>query len=201
MNKIQKTAKSLDRLFSFFQKLTVVAIVIGAIGLFLAWYMWLGDKSVWQLFYTTLKFGGIEFQLDRSVVPAENALFLYLLFGTLLGALQLPVLYMTFGSIRGILELMIEGTPFHEHIVYYIKRLGWLTIAGGIINIFAGFVVQGNFLPKYDLASLFLSEQITKVTTTYSADVSFIVYAIVLFLLAEVFRYGMQLQQLSDETL
>lgn len=201
MTKIQKTAKGLDRFFSFFQKLTVAVIVIGGIGVFLAWYMWLGDKSVWQLFYTTLKFGGIEFQLDRSVVPAENAFFLYLAFGTLLGGIQLPVLYMTFGSIRGILELMIQGTPFHENIVYYIKRLGWLTIAGGIINIFAEFVVQGNFLPQYDLAALFLSEQITKVTTTYTADLSFLVYAIVLFLLAEVFHYGMELQQLSDETL
>jgi len=201
MKKLQKSAKSLDRFFLFMQRLTVAVCVIGGIGLFLAWYMWLADRNIWEILYTTLKFGGIEFQIDKSFAPAENSFFWYLLIGTLAGAVQLPVLYMTFGAIRGILGLMVEGTPFHEHIVYYLKKLGWLTVASGVIGIISSFVLQGNFLPRYDLGALFLSDKIVSVTTTQTISLNFVLYAIILFLLAEIFRYGMELQQLSDETL
>ncbi len=201
MKKLQKRAKTLDRIFLFLQRMTVATCIIGGIGVFLAWYLWLGDKDIWEVLYTTLKFGGIEFQIARSIPPAEGSFFWYLLIGTVVGALELPVLYMTFGSIRGILGPMVEGTPFHAHIVYYLKRLGWLTVASGIIGIISGFILRGNFLQRYDLGALFLSDAVTKVTTNYSADLSFIIYALVLFLLAEVFHYGLELQQLSDETL
>lgn len=201
MKKLQKSAKSLDGFFHFLQRMTVVGCVLGAIGVFIAWYMWLADRDIWEILYTTLKFGGIEFQIDKSVAPAENSFFWYLLIGTVVGAVQLPVMYMTFGAIRGILGLMVEGTPFHEHIVYYLKKLGWLTVASGIIGIISGFILQGNLLQQYDLGALFLSDTVTKVTTAYSADLSFIIYALVLFLLAQVFQYGLELQTLSDETL
>lgn len=201
MKRLQKTAKGLDRFFSFAQKLTVAACVIGGIGILFAWYLWLGDQDIWELLYTELKFGGITFTVDKSVPPAGNAFVLYLAAGTVIGIAQLPVLYMSFGAIRGILGLMMEGTPFHEHIVYYLKKLGWLTIANGIIGIASGFILQGNFLQQYDLEALFLSDKITKVTTNSSIDLTFVLFAVVLFLLAQVFRYGLELQQLSDETL
>lgn len=201
MNKLTKTAKSLDRFFAFAQKLTVAGCVIGGIGIFLAWYLWLGDPSIWKLLYTRLQFGGITFTIDNSIAPAENAYLLYLGIGTVIGIAQLPIIYMAFGSIRGILKLMIDGTPFHADIVYYLKKLGWLTVANGIIGIVAGFVLQGNFLQQYDLGALFLSDKITQVSTSFSIDLGFVLYAIILFLLAQVFQYGMELQQLSDETL
>lgn len=201
MNKLQKTARSLDRFFALMQKLTIAGCVFGGIMIFFMWYLWLGDKDIGELLYTSLRFGGITFQIDKSVAPADNAFLLYLGLGTIIGAAQIPVFYMTFGSIRGILALLMEGTPFHEHIVYYLKRLGWLTVANGILNIAAGFVLQGNFLQQYDLGALFLSDKVTQVTTGYSVDLTFVLYAVILFLLAEIFRYGMELQQLSDETL
>jgi len=201
MNKLIKTARGLDKFFALIQKLTVAACVLGGIGVFFGWYLWLGDPSIEKLLYTTLRFGGISFQLDRSVAPAENAYLLYLSIGTIAGLAQLPVLYMTFGAVRGILGLLMEGTPFHDHIVYYLKKLGWLTVASGVIGIISSFVLQGNFLPRYDLGALFLSDKIVSVTTTQTISLNFVLYAIILFLLAEIFRYGMELQHLSDETL
>lgn len=201
MKTITKTAKSLDRFFAFAQKLTVAGCVIGGIGVFLAWYLWLGDPSIGNLLYTRLQFGGITFTIDNAIAPAENAYLLYLGIGTVIGIAQLPIIYMAFGSIRGILKLMIDGTPFHADIVYYLKKLGWLTVANGMIGIVAGFVLQGNFLQQYDLGALFLSDKITQVSTSFSIDLGFVLYAMIFFLLAQVFQYGMELQQLSDETL
>lgn len=201
MKKLQKTAKGLDRFFSFIQKLTVAGCVFGTIVIFFVWYLYLGDPDIADFLRGSLDFGSISFTLDRSIMPADNYFIWYMGLGSILGIAELPILYMTFGSIRGILGLMIEGTPFHERIVYYLKRLGWLTVASGVINIAAGFVLQGNFLTRYDLSALFLSDKITGVTTNYTADLSFLLFAAVLFLLAQVFQYGLELQQLADETL
>lgn len=201
MKKIMKTAKSLDKIFSFLQKLTIAGCVFGGMVILFMWYLYVGDPDVAELLRGSLNFGSISFTLDRSVIPADNYFIWYLSLGTILGIVELPVLYMVFGAIRGILGLMMEGTPFHEHIVYYLKRLGWLTVAGGIIDIASGFVLQGNFLTRYDLDALFVSDKITGVTINSTADITFILFAMILFLLAQVFQYGLELQQLSDETL
>ena len=201
MKKLMKTAKGLAKVFSFLQKLTIAGCVAGGMVILFIWYLYLGDSDIAELLHGSLNFGSISFTLDRSVMPADNYFLWYMGLGTVLGIAEIPVLYMTFGAILGILELMMEGTPFHENVVHYLKRLGWLTVAGGIIDIASGFVLQGNFLTRYDLNALFLSDKITGVTTNFSGDITFALFAVILFLLAQVFQYGLELQQLSDETL
>ena len=201
MKKLQKTAKRLDKIFSFLQKLTITGCVFGAMVILFIWYLYLGDPDIAEFLRGSLNFGSISFTLDRSILPADNYFIWYMSLGTILGIVEFPILYMSFGAIRGILELMTAGTPFHEHIVYYLKRLGWLTVAGGVVDIASSFVLQGNFLTRYDLNALFISDKITGVTTNSTADITFILFAMILFLLAQVFQYGLELQQLSDETL
>ena len=52
-----------------------------------------------------------------------------------------------------------------------------------------------------NLMQIFNPSVVTGIDLQYSYDISFIAVAFVLFLLAKVFAYGAQLQQLSDETL
>ena len=61
--------------------------------------------------------------------------------------------------------------------------------------------LTGNTLTGYNLNELFLSDKITGVSVTYSCDPSFLIYALVLFLMSFIFQYGSELQKLSDETL
>ena len=61
--------------------------------------------------------------------------------------------------------------------------------------------LTGNTLTGYNLNELFLSDKITGVSVTYSCDLSFLIYALVLFLMSFIFKYGSELQKLSDETL
>ena len=61
--------------------------------------------------------------------------------------------------------------------------------------------LTGNTLTGYNLIELFLSDKITGVSVTYSCDLSFLIYALVLFLMSFIFQYGSELQKLSDETL
>ena len=201
MKKLMKTAKGLERVFSFLQKLTIAGCVVGGMAILFVWYLYLSDPDIVQLLRGSLNFGSVSFTLAPSIIPVDNYFLWYMGLGTVLGIAEIPVLYMTFGAIRGILELMMEGMPFHENIVHYLKRLGWLTVAGGIIQIASDFVLQGNFLTRYDLNALFLSDKITGVTTNFTGDITFVLFAVILFLLAQVFQYGLELQQLSDETL
>lgn len=201
MEKLKKTAKGLDTFFKIAYRLGIAAMVLGSLIILFVWWLYLGDPDILDLLRFDLDFGNISFRLADSVVPAREYVFWYFLLGTLIGGAQLPVFCMVFHTIRGILKPMKEGKPFDENIADYLKRLGWLTIANGVLAELGELVVTGNLLPGYDLGALFLSDQITQVTTSHSFDATFLVYAVVLFLLSYVFRYGTELQQLSDETL
>lgn len=201
MEKLRKTAKGLDTFFKIAYRLGIVAIVLGCVIILFIWWLYLGDPDILDLLRFDLDFGNISFRLADSVAPAWEYGFWYFLLGTLIGGAQLPVFCMIFRTIRGILAPMKDGKPFDENIAGYLKRLGWLTVANGILAELGEMVVTGNLLPGYDLGELFLSDKITQVTTSNSFDMTFLVYAVVLFLLSYVFHYGTQLQQLSDETL
>ena len=56
-------------------------------------------------------------------------------------------------------------------------------------------------MKAYDLHLLLLSEKISHVEFMFVFDLSFLVVYGVLLLLSYIFRYGEELQQLSDETL
>ena len=201
MKKMQTMAAGLDRFFKILYRLGIVAAVFSLVVVGILWLLYLGDPDIMDLFKVSLNFGMIQFRLADTVVPAREHGFLFLALGTLLSIAQLPVFCMIFRSIRGILAPIREGLPFQEEIRVHLKHLGWLTIINGILANLAGLVVCGNLLPGYDLGELFLSDKITAVTTNYSLDLSFLIYAFILFLLSYVFQYGMELQQLSDETL
>lgn len=201
MKKIQRTAAGLDTFFKIAYRLGIVAIVFSSIVILFMWYLYMGAPELISKLRLSLNFGMIQFQVSPDVVPTREHGFLFLALGTIISVAQLPVFCMIFSSIRGILAPIKDGTPFHDDIVYYLKRLGWLTVANGIIGNLANLVVYGNLLPGYNLGELFLSDKITAVTASYSFDLTFVLYAFILFLLSYIFQYGRELQQLSDETL
>lgn len=201
MNKLQKTAKGLDTLFKFAYRISMVGIVISCIAIAIMWLLYLGDPDILDLLQTDLNFGMIKFTLADSVEPANHFGFLYLALGSIISIADVIVFCMIFHAIRGILAPLKEGRPFHDDIVHYLKKLGWLTIVGGIITNLGTLVISGNLLPAYNLGELFLSDKITRVSTSYSFSLTFILYAVILFLLSWIFEYGGELQQLSDETL
>lgn len=201
MEKLRKTASALDRFFRFAYCAAITCTVFGGIVILFLWYLYLGDHTILNMFHMDLDFGMIKFQIANSVASASNLQFLYLSLGSIVGLAQVVVFCMIFRAIRGILAPIKESRPFHEDIVHYLKQLGWLTIAGGVINNLGNLIVYGNLLLGYDLDALFISETITEVTTNYAFNFTFLIYAVILFLLSYIFQYGGELQQLSDETL
>lgn len=201
MEKMKKMAKGLDTLCKIVFRVSLVVAVGTLLLLGILWLLYSSNPAILDQGQTSLNFGGISFRLAETVRPERNQSFWFWVLSTVFMVVNLPVYCLMIRSIRGILTPMKEGKPFDGSIADHIKSLGWLTIAGGILDQLGQVIVSGNALAGYDLGELFLSDKITHVTTSYSFDLNFVLYAVVLFLLSAVFRYGTELQQLSDETL
>ena len=71
----------------------------------------------------------------------------------------------------------------------------------GVVQNIAGAVETTNAVRHFGLDRLVAGGQIRSVTANYTFDLSFLVVFFVLLLMSYIFRYGAELQQLSDETL
>lgn len=92
---------------------------------------------------------------------------------------------------RRILQPMKQGQPFAETVSADMRRLGWLVlIAGGALSLIGLFNEQTITTPND-----------TFMVRTRQLDVTFLGVAAMLFLFSYIFRYGEELQRLSDETL
>ena len=105
------------------------------------------------------------------------------------------------GYIREILKPMIVEKPFDSIVSTNLKKLARLSIVIGIlwnINILAEQIMM---VFVYGLPDLLIGEKILHITANFRIELSFLICWVILVLLSYVFRYGEQLQQLSDETL
>jgi hypothetical protein len=105
------------------------------------------------------------------------------------------------GYIREILQPMTEEKPFDSIVSTNLKKLARLSINLGILLNLITLFEQIMTVFAYDLPGLLVSQKITHVGGLFTLDLTFLIYWAILLLLSYVFRYGEQLQQLSDETL
>ena len=94
-----------------------------------------------------------------------------------------------------------SGEPFREGVS---KKLNYLAryVCGLGIGINLQKIVSNVLITQaFDLPNLLLSDKITEVDFFFVFDFSFLLVVGILLLLSYIFRYGEELQQLSDETL
>ena len=103
--------------------------------------------------------------------------------------------------VRLMLQPMKRGEPFDGSVSTNIRGIANLSIALGVISNVIELGGRALLVSNYDLTSLLLSDAITAVTVSYEVNFTFVGIFLILRLLASVFQYGTELQQLSDETL
>lgn len=204
MQKLQKIARTLDTFFKVTYRITLVINIIGVVIIAIFLLLCLGAPGLFQhitsAMTTSLDFGGIRFQLAEGVQQGSTGTVFFL--GSLIvGTAGLAVFVLMIRNIRSILAPMKEALPFDRAVAQGFRKLGILAIAGGLLDLILEYFVNGSLVRSLDLAELFLSDRITSVTTYYNFDFTFVITALVLFGLSYIFRYGEELQQLSDETL
>lgn len=198
MKKMSTTAKVLN----VFAKILMIMSVVGGIILAVAAVaMIFIEPEILRESTTDIILGNVNFKLSPEASLNAEAIkwhgFGMLVFG---------MIVMFFGAyytkiIRKALKPVAEQNPFAEAVYRNIRKLGILTIVFGAVMHILNAALEIAMVVCYDLEKIFISENITAMEFDFEFDGSFIIVAIVLFMLSGVFKYGAELQTQSDETL
>ena len=203
MNNLSNTAKKLDKVleiahivFGALAIACIVFLVLIALAYVLKW-----DPAMIGTNYENFDIGFLELTVAESFAPDK---WMVLLQAAITLAVSCRLMYDArrgVGYIREILEPMKEEKPFDSIVSTNLKKLARLSISLGILGNIISLSEQIMTVFVYDLPGLLISDRITHVGSMFQVDLAFLVYWAILLLLSYVFRYGEQLQQLSDETL
>ena len=151
--------------------------------------------------YDHLDIGFLELEVREGFAPDKWVVLLHA--GVMLAMGTALILVGRYGirCVRVILEPMTQGQPFSEVASVELKKLALVGLVVGIGFNIMELAEQLIVTYVYDVAALLVGAKIAPVTGNFTVDVSFLVYCAILLLLSYIFRYGAQLQQLSDETL
>lgn len=203
MNSLSNTAKKLDKVFEIahivFGALAIASIVCAA--LITAAYIFRWDPSTIGTGYDSLDIGFLELEIAEKYAPDRWLVLLQAAVTLLISCRLFYDCRRGMGYIREILHPMKEEKPFDSVISTNIKKLARLSISLGILFNFISLFEQIMIVFVYGLPELLVSEKITHVGGIFSLDLTFLIYWGILHLLSYVFRYGEELQRLSDETL
>ena len=195
MNKLTQTAKRLDKFFHIMQIVTNVLWIgaLACIGFLLVGVIFRLDPEVIGTGYESLELGFVELEIAQAHAPNK-----YLILAQAGVALAFSSVFM-FVAWQAVKE--IQGEPFRSVVGQGLKKLAKYSLVLGIIGNVTILAEQIFTVFILDLPSLLLSEKISHISFNYEFDLVFLVVAAVLLLTSYVFRYGEELQQLSDETL
>ena len=105
------------------------------------------------------------------------------------------------GALRNILAPVKIGRPFDKEVTDSLRKLAWIILAGGGLIQILGIVGQVLMVNSLDMDAIFSSSAIESVEYVFTMDFSFVWMFCVVIFLSQIFEYGQQLQQESDETL
>lgn len=105
------------------------------------------------------------------------------------------------GIVQDILGPMAQGKPFETNVSGSLRKLSFFVLIGGSIAEAGRLVLSVLQLGSIKLDTLFNPELVAGYTAEHVMNFNFIFLFATLYLMSHVFRYGEELQQLSDETL
>lgn len=203
MNNLSDTAKKLDKVFEIAHIVLgalAIACIVG-VALIAAAYILKLDPAMIGTGYENFDIGFLELSVSKNHAPDK---WLVLLQAAITLLVSCRLMYdgrKGVGYIREILHPMKEEKPFASVVSTNLKKLARLSINLGILYNIIILSEQIMTVFVYDLPALLISEKITHVGGMFNIDLTFVVCWAFLLLLSYVFRYGEELQQLSDETL
>ena len=200
MEKLKKMAKNLDTVAKI-----ILYINIGAAAIiFFVWIMMLEEILMDQNAlreYLVLNFGSVKVGIAPEYAPSLQYTNTRFFMGTLLSVALICFVIYAIKVARRILAPMKEGLSFDESVSKNLKNLGILTLIGGGVWSAAKAILEATAYNVYEISEMFRPERITGVELEIMLDTTFLIIAAVIFLLSYIFKYGAELQKLSDETL
>lgn len=203
MNNLSNTAKKLDKVLEIAHIVLgalAIACIVGVALISVAYILRL-DPEMIGTGYSNFDVGFLELEIAEAYAPDKWMVLLQGAITLLVGCRLAYDSRRGVGYVREILHPMTEEKPFDAVVGTNLRKLAKLSINLGILYNIIILSEQIMTVFVYDLPDLLLSEKITHIGGMFTLDLTFVVYWAFLMLLSYVFRYGEELQQLSDETL
>ena len=203
MDKLVSTARKIDTVFKIADVMLKIALVacLVCIGIVVVGEIFDLPSEMIGTVDQLLEFGPLTFHVAEAFTPSIDSMLLPAALLLALGAACSFIGILCVKTIRAILAPMKEGKPFASEISRNLRKLGWQSlILGAAVQVMKSVSLFTLFFMQH-VEELLMSEKITHVDLNASFDISFLIIPALLFLLAYVFRYGEELQTLSDETL
>lgn len=200
--KMIKTAKGLDTFFKVMQRFCTIAIAVMLILMVVLTIVHaVNPDAVIGEGFVSLDIGPLSLGLSENYTPTNATVLKSAWVIVAFGSLAAAVMAYAFGQLRALMAPMKEGNPFCEAACTALKKLSHCAIVMGVVSNIGAAVETAATLHLYDLTRIVQGGAITSVTANYDMSLDFLVVYFLLLLVRYIFRYGMQLQQLSDETL
>lgn len=200
--KMIRLAGKLDTLFRVLQRIATIAMLVALIVMaVLTLVNWVNPNAVIGEGFQTVDFDTITLQLLPQYALSNREILTFA-WAVMLPAAACAVLWChAFGCIRRILAPMKQGDPFRPEAADHIRRLAFVSLGLGAVQNIGAAVSTGLLFGIYDLHHLADGDPIVSITANYSLDLTCVIGFFLLLLISCIFRYGAELQQLSDETL
>ena len=171
------------------------ALLIG-LSLFYAF-----NKDVYNTLFGSIRIDYLKLIFNDDAALHKDKMSMWLPLILLITAIFIFIIYKSIQTIESICTITIDHTPFDVRVANHIKKLAKYILVGGIVfNILEVCrIMQFKQTINFDL--LFNTKYVTQINFDIRLHLSFLVFAALIYLLSYIFRYGQELQQLSDETL
>ena len=198
---MEKMINSAKFFYTFIKHIHNIFKVVAWICGVVAALVWFVPKNAFQGGEEMLSFGPVTITRITDGVLAPEWVRLRAFEILLLACVGLVFVGFALRVVRRILEPMSQGRPFQENVADDINKLAWICLIGGLMVEIAKTAGIALHLGQQDLMVYFNPAMVSKVAVEYSFSTWYIWVFALLMLMSHVFRYGQQLQQLSDETL
>ena len=200
MDKMMTISKNLNILAGVAKALFRAAAIIIAVCVVILLFV-SPHHDMWQNAAYSLELGNVTLELiPDGAIPAEVTR------RTVISGLIFCIPVLLIGTkclsiIQDILAPMALGQPFDKSVSHSIRKLSFIVLIAGAIDQLGSMVLSALRLGSIRLDALFNPQLVSGYTVEHVMNMNFILLFAVLYLMSHVFRYGEQLQQLSDETL
>ena len=203
MKEMKKTARVLDKVFRVLEIMLKVALItcLVSLGILTAGLIFKLDAEKLGTFSRSVELGFAELRLAEAYIPDQRAILLVAGAEVLMALAHIWAGRIAVRCVREVLAPMTQGEPFGGIVSAKLSQLASLSLLLGVMAQGLMMIEQIVLTRVVDFQSLLLSEKIAGVSLNFEPDLTFLLVFAALKLLSYVFRYGEELQKLSDETL
>lgn len=195
MKKIEKIS---NVIFIILRVLQIISIAVAILC---------GVVCIVELFYHPLSIsisidlGYVSLEVVEEIIPTILSSQTFLMFVLIMCIIILCVTFMVLQVLCKIFDSMRKGHPFEKSMSSNIRKIALLVLCGGTIYEVLKNVSIAYLANMINITDILLNEYIRHVYVDTKFNALYIIFAILLWLIAYVFDYGAILQREADETL